>query len=1019
MSNRRRMLLAIANQFKWLPYSYTYLYHSLIPTTVNSKNVRNKAKVATIYGNSAVVNQLCIIPTITSRTTNGVTLTNNNDGSVTIQTDSGGATADTIFDLEGNLSRPQINQGDYVLITNFSNPSYTTYYLYDAYDGNHTNSMFNTAGGYIKQKSSNNQTLSPRIMVKSGTVISTPQTVLVMYVNLTQEYPFDTPTSLTDNRVQNILNGNYRPHNTGTIENTNIGEISSEPYNLFDGEWELGNWNNNISIHNCKFKNYIEVIGGKTYTIEITTSMAKYIREYDIDFNVIKETPFYTGSSNNIQVDNNTRYIKLMIYNENIDFTNNFLTNTCLHRTGTRTGYAPHDDFVDLANFNPVKIGNIQDTFLALDSGNTFTKRVGVVDLGTLNYTLDDYRVYTTDLSNLIKKQAGLENISCSQFTAVSSLSDMTSTNAKMFVSSAGNISFSNMGYDATTFKQAMSGVLLYYELATYQTISMPLRHLGMVNLGSLTYSTPSSGGRTTSSLVVSGIKPATGSSTLANVYCYKYKTYTADQTYVGTEGISIEIDGKVDVCDKSFIGLTSSQVAQALSGVYLYYETADVVDESDILTYKGTIPFKYQGGGVGTSHDTMTVGKDNVVFTKNMSLVDLGSLIVDSYNSSTKIVSLRLNHYDPNYNSSMNALSTKYIGVSGNDFANSDKCFASSNTQYFRIKDSGFTSTTSAEIKTELSGIQFIYQLATPQTITIPRKKLGVVDLGSLTWNWDSNNRCYTNGLSSTIKAALSTEKANIYCSKYLTDTQYNMNQNITKNTIGTYQNGNLAIYSTSLVGKTANEIKSLLTGIYLFYETNTEVADIFDTVDIQPGGTLTSNMFSWVENQSFKSYISPNPLTNNNLTFTRNSSTQSITIDGTASALTQQGFGGSNPLTANHYYLVYCDKQPNGVALLDMNGTMGSNSMSGYIAKPTSNISFSPRFDIQSGTVLNNVELNVMLIDLTLGFGSGNEPTSINDPRVQEIISLGYIPTNTSGTYKSVDTKVLPNATFNMKCK
>lgn len=112
--------------------------------------------------------------------------------------------------------------------------------------------------------------------------------------------------------------------------------------------------------------------------------------------------------------------------------------------------------------------GSVQDSAVS--------KKVGVVDLGTLNYTLDDYRVYTTDLQNLIKKEAGLMNIICSSFVAVSSLSQLTSDNSSMYVSSSGNISFSNMGYNAATFKTAMSGVILNYELATptEQTATLP-----------------------------------------------------------------------------------------------------------------------------------------------------------------------------------------------------------------------------------------------------------------------------------------------------------------------------------------------------------------------------------------------------------------------------------------------------------------------------------------------------------------------------------------------------------------
>ena len=90
--------------------------------------VKDKAQVNTIYGNSVVENQLCIIPTISSQTTNGVTLTNNGDGSITLN---GTATATFDFNLMGNLDR-DIPFGHKVLITNliyFLGNSFLYFYL--------------------------------------------------------------------------------------------------------------------------------------------------------------------------------------------------------------------------------------------------------------------------------------------------------------------------------------------------------------------------------------------------------------------------------------------------------------------------------------------------------------------------------------------------------------------------------------------------------------------------------------------------------------------------------------------------------------------------------------------------------------------------------------------------------------------------------------------------------------------------------------------------------------------------
>ena len=57
-------------------------------------------------------------------------------------------------------------------------------------------------------------------------------------------------------------------------------------------------------------------------------------------------------------------------------------------------------------------------------------------------------------------------------------------------------------------------------------------------------------------------------------------------------------------------------------------------------------------------------------------------------------------------------------------------------------------------------------------------------------------------------------------------------------------------------------------------------------------------------------------------------------------------------------------------------------------------------------------------MLIDITKGFPT-NTPTSINDPRIQQIIKQGYITTDTQGTLTSVNSEVLPNLNMKVQVK
>ena len=92
--NRRRLLLSyLANSFSWQLYSKTYFYNELVPTTINGKNVLNKAKIVKVSGNGVIENQL-INPTLATQTSNGITITNNGDGSFTL---TGTASAATYF----------------------------------------------------------------------------------------------------------------------------------------------------------------------------------------------------------------------------------------------------------------------------------------------------------------------------------------------------------------------------------------------------------------------------------------------------------------------------------------------------------------------------------------------------------------------------------------------------------------------------------------------------------------------------------------------------------------------------------------------------------------------------------------------------------------------------------------------------------------------------------------------------------------------------------------------------------
>lgn len=97
----------------------------------------------------------------------------------------------------------------------------------------------------------------------------------------------------------------------------------------------------------------------------------------------------------------------------------------------------------------------------------------GEVDLGTLNYQYNtDGFFYTVNLRNLVKRAETNDDIialRCNLYTATSR-NDLVDNlpNYSMAINTAGTLQIVNKDYSTSSeFKTAMSGVILYYPLAT------------------------------------------------------------------------------------------------------------------------------------------------------------------------------------------------------------------------------------------------------------------------------------------------------------------------------------------------------------------------------------------------------------------------------------------------------------------------------------------------------------------------------------------------------------------------
>jgi hypothetical protein len=593
----------------WLPYSYEYLLNSLVPTTIDNHNVLNQAKIIKLYGNGCVVNQLCVIPTITSQTLNGITLTNNGDGSLTL---SGTATAQTTFTVMGNLSR-NIPLGHKVFITNFKTPNSTTYFLQDAYDTNVTSNLINTPLGYIKSKEGSNTIISPRIYIKSGATIN--ETIFIMYFDLSHSYGLgDEPTSINDNRIQTILNRGYIPHNTGEYVGTDISEIVSEPYNLFDGTASIENaylYNTGGQTYDsdCNISDFIKIVGGKTYTLENIQYSNPSLCFYDEDKNYISGTNYLGATTKDFVAPNNAVYCRFTIVKAKQNI-------TCFHLTGTRTGYAPYQEPITIpfkAQLNGAI--NSHDTLEITNSAYVFEKNTHYVDFSNesssnwvvgfenqgTNY--ERVRVYSRNILNNTTLTSSTVNCLSTYLTASSNNNTYSHTADKIISQTktqTGSTTFTlafyiwNSAYSSMTttdiFNDLVSNKMrVQYTLATPQTISIPRKHLGILPLSQVAESSfyPATSTNQRSEVIASGLPNcvAIADNQTPNAYMKDYNVDTPNATYIFTNGIftikQYDIN-RIDfyICDNNIVGMTKAQMKEYLSNYLVFYETQDEVDD-------------------------------------------------------------------------------------------------------------------------------------------------------------------------------------------------------------------------------------------------------------------------------------------------------------------------------------------------------------------------------------------------------------------------------------------------------
>lgn len=257
-------------------------------------------------------------------------------------------------------------------------------------------------------------------------------------------------------QCQKIFTENYYPYSAGELQSVDLTKLTVRGRNLLHiSEPETINKGySDYYEHDCKI--------GKKYSLFWNNSVlgsSVVILTYDKDKKALTNVSTKTQLTNRVEFVLNSEEIKyLRIYVDGSGIFEWIITENT-----SPIGYLPYTPPIEIPlPFEGKSAGTVHDE---LDLVNKkYIQRIGVVDLGTFDYTK-----FTIAQGNLFRTIAPSDSVSRSnnlicQKYGISSYSSRV--DKSMYIDTAGLDIVDNSFDDANVFKSAMSGVMLYYELA-------------------------------------------------------------------------------------------------------------------------------------------------------------------------------------------------------------------------------------------------------------------------------------------------------------------------------------------------------------------------------------------------------------------------------------------------------------------------------------------------------------------------------------------------------------------------
>ena len=444
------------------------------PTDGEGSIKDGKAVIERIEGNSVVWNQL-LKNDMETLTLNGVTFTNNGDGSFLVN---GTASADIWYPCV-NLYFAASKNHKYLLYGCPKGGSYGTYCLHEG--NGYLN--YDIGNGSITQV--NADSLRPYIVIGSGftanNLVFRPRVV-----DLTKMFGAGYEPLTLEEFYQRIPQGiDINAYNEGEVVDMRAEGIKSVGFNAWDEEWELGyidtttgkKENYGSMVRN---KNLIPILPNTQYFANVADNKGDngYALFYDNDGNYLGFAAM-GGTDPSFQKVNTPSDAHFMNFFLNGSYGTTYNHDVCISlvHTGYRNGeyepYVSEEIALPTLNYFPQGMRSIGKVCDEITQKQTI-QRIGAVDLGTLPWfreTGKDGAVIM--MSNGIANLAVLPsdsttkgNLICAKYITQSAYAVVQNAMG-VSINPSGDIIIYDSAYtDTASFASAMKGVILYYELA-------------------------------------------------------------------------------------------------------------------------------------------------------------------------------------------------------------------------------------------------------------------------------------------------------------------------------------------------------------------------------------------------------------------------------------------------------------------------------------------------------------------------------------------------------------------------